>query len=299
MVLNARVNEILFDKYILEVDKTGEIIKSGIRGNTKKKNNILVGDQVEVEFFYDRYMITKIYTRKNSLVRPPVANIDNLVIVISLSNPIPDYFLLDKQLVLCQSKNISPIIVVNKIDLNLTESTKKDIEYIQKVYQNLGISVFYVSSKENIGIHELKNSLKGKVSAFSGNSGVGKSSIINSIFKGNIKEALVSDIARKTSRGKHTTKHVKIYSQDDIYILDTPGFSSYELYDINYIALKGLYPEFSRYQCSYLDCNHINENIDVCSIKQKVQEGNIDAGRYERYTELFLKLKESDSRKYK
>ena len=299
MVLNARVNEILLDKYILEIDKTGEIIQASIRGNTKKKNNILVGDQVEVEFFYDRYMITKIYTRKNSLIRPPVANIDNLVIVISLSNPIPDYFLLDKQLVLCQSKNISPIIVVNKIDLNLTESTKKDMEYIQKVYQNLGIDVFYVSSKENIGINELQNSLKGKVSAFSGNSGVGKSSIINSIFKGNIKEALVSDIARKTSRGKHTTRHVKIYSQDDVYILDTPGFSSYELYDINYRALKGLYPEFSRYECSYLDCNHINENIDVCSIKQKVQEGNIDFGRYERYKELFLKLKEIEARKYK
>lgn len=299
MVLNARVNEILLDKYILEIDKTGEIIQASIRGNAKKKNIIFVGDQVEVDFSYDRYMITKIYTRKNSLIRPPVANIDNLVIVISLSNPLPDYFLLDKQLVLCMSKNITPIIVVNKIDLNLIESTKKDMEYIQKVYSYLGIDVFYVSSKENIGIYELKNALKGKVSAFSGNSGVGKSSIINSIFKGDIKEALVSDVARKTSRGKHTTKHVKIYSKEDIFVLDTPGFSSYELYDVEYRALKDLYPEFKKYECSYLDCNHVNENIDVCSVKQKVQDGNIDTGRYERYKELFLKLKESDSRKYK
>ena len=168
----ARVIEILLDKYILKSDFG--IIEAFKRGNIKK-NNVLVGDIVECEKSYDKYMITKIIERKNQVIRPPVANIDQMIIVISITNPTPDYILLDKQLILCKSKNITPIICVNKIDLS------EDFEYIKNVYSKLGIKVFFVSGKENIGIEKLKECLVGKVSAFSGNSGVGKSSIIKKI----------------------------------------------------------------------------------------------------------------------
>lgn len=297
--MKARVNEIILDRYILEVLDTKEKITASIRGNAKRTNNILVGDLVQVEYSYDRYMIEKIYDRKNYIIRPPVANIDNLVIVVSILNPSPDYFLLDKQIALCISKNIEPLIVINKVDLNTTEKTRRDIRYISDVYKQLGIKVLELSTKENIGIDNLKQSLKNKISAFSGNSGVGKSSIINSIFKNNMKEAAVSEVARKTNRGRHTTKHVKIYNENEMYILDTPGFSSYELYDIDYEELKNLYPDFKKYTCAYLDCNHVNESIDVCCIKQNVNRGNIDSGRYERYIELFKKLKQLNDKKYK
>ena len=297
--MKAKIKEIVLDKYILELIDTQEEINASIRGITKKKNNILVGDLVEVKKSYERYMIENVLERKNSLIRPPVANIDNLVIIVSLANPRPDFFLLDKQIVLCMSKNINPIIVINKVDLNLTDKTNSDISYIREVYMKLGIKVIEVSSKESIGINKLKEALKNKTSAFSGNSGVGKSSIINSIFNNKINKAIVSDVARKTNRGKHTTKHVRIYKDECMYILDTPGFSSYELYDIDYKKLKEFYPEFEKYKCEYLDCNHVNESIDVCKVKGAVNKNLIDKDRYNRYIELFSKLKEQDDKKYK
>ena len=297
--MKARVKEIVLDKYILEIIDNKKEITSSIKGNAKRKNSIIVGDVVEVNEFYDRYMIEKVYDRKNVLIRPPVANIDNLVIVISLDNPKPDFLLLDKELALCFDKSISPIIVVNKIDLNNSEKTKKDLGYINNVYGRLGIEVIEVSAKKNIGIEVLTKELKNKISAFSGNSGVGKSSIINNIFKDEYKTASTSETSKKTNKGRHTTKYVKIYEKDNMYILDTPGFSSFELYDIEYKSLKELYPEFKEYDCDYLDCNHVNEDISVCSIKKAVENKKIDKSRYNRYVELFKKLKEIDDKKYK
>ena len=153
--------------------------------------------------------------------------------------------------------------------------------------------------QKNIGIEVLTKELKNKISAFSGNSGVGKSSIINNIFKDEYKTASTSETSKKTNKGRHTTKYVKIYEKDNMYILDTPGFSSFELYDIEYKSLKELYPEFKEYDCDYLDCNHVNEDISVCSIKKAVENKKIDKSRYNRYVELFKKLKEIDDKKYK
>ena len=161
----------------------------------------------------------------------------------------------------------------------------------------LGIKLVEVSSKDGTGINKLKEALKNKISAFSGNSGVGKSSIINEIFKDKIDKAIVSDVARRTNRGKHTTKHVRIYKNGEMYILDTPGFSSYELYDIDYKNLKDFYPDFK--ECEYLDCNHINEEDDVCKVKEALKKDLIDKDRYERYTQLFNKLKEQYDKKYR
>lgn len=292
----ARVKEIVLNEYILENIEDNCEIKASLRGNIKRKNGILVGDLVEVEVSYDRYMIKKILPRKNSLIRPPVANIDNLVIVVSLSSPSPDFFLLDKQIVLAKFKDILPIIVINKIDLNISDITNKDLSYIKNVYGNLGFQIIEVSAKNNIGIDVLKEKLHNKISAFSGNSGVGKSSIINKIFGTN---SLTFEVAKKTNRGRHTTKHVKIYKNEDMYVLDTPGFSSYELYDIEYKELKNYYPDFLECKCDYLDCSHVFENEKVCGIKKAINDGRIDKNRYDRYVELFKKLKDEYDRKYK
>lgn len=292
----ARVKEIVLNEYILENIEDNSEFKASLRGNIKRKNGILVGDLVEVEVSYDRYMIKKILPRKNSLIRPPVANIDNLVVVVSLSTPSPDFFLLDKQIVLAKFKDILPIIVINKIDLNISDITNKDLSYIKNVYGNLGFQIIEVSAKNNIGIDVLKEKLHNKISAFSGNSGVGKSSIINKIFGTN---SLTFEVAKKTNRGRHTTKHVKIYKNEDMYVLDTPGFSSYELYDIEYKELKNYYPDFLECKCDYLDCSHVFENEKVCGVKKAINDGRIDKNRYDRYVELFIKLKDEYDRKYK
>lgn len=292
----ARVKEIVLNEYVLENIEDNSEFKASLRGNIKRKNGILVGDLVEVEVSYDRYMIKKILPRKNSLIRPPVANIDNLVIVVSLSTQSPDFFLLDKQIVLAKFKDILPIIVINKIDLNISDITNKDLSYIKNVYGNLGFQIIEVSAKNNIGIDVLKEKLHNKISAFSGNSGVGKSSIINKIFGTN---SLTFEVAKKTNRGRHTTKHVKIYKNEDMYVLDTPGFSSYELYDIEYKELKNYYPDFLECKCDYLDCSHVFENEKVCGVKKAINDGRIDKNRYDRYVELFKKLKDEYDRKYK
>ena len=289
----ARIVNILLDKYVLETEN-GECIEAIIRKNAKKGKSILVGDNVVYEKIDKDFVISKILDRKNELIRPPVANIDNLVIVVSIANPSPDYILLDKEIALCEAKNITPIICVNKIDLD----DNGEIKYIKKVYSKLGIKVIYTSAKEGIGIDDLKKCLKGKVSAFSGNSGVGKSSISKTII--GEENIVVGEISEKSNKGKHTTKHVKLYKiEEDTYILDTPGFSSFELYDIPYKELKKYYTDFLEYHCDYDDCNHVNEKEDVCTIKKNVELGNIDKARYERYVYIFEKLKEKEDRKYK
>lgn len=298
--INARVVEILLDKYMVQNTANDSIIEAYLSGNLKRKKDILVGDNIEVKRSYDKYIIEKINARKNFLIRPPVANIDELVIVLSLNSPSPDYTLLDKELILCVQKNIKPVICINKIDLKKDDiSLEKEIEYIKKVYGTLDVDILEISVKENKGIENLKDCLKGKVSAFSGNSGVGKSSITKAITlkDDNIE---IGDIGVKTNKGKHTTKYVKIYKlEKDTYILDTPGFSSYELFDINYKELKKYYFEFSNCHCDYEDCAHVNENISVCDVKQKVEEKIIDVNRYNRYVYLYNELKEKDAKKYK
>ena len=292
----GKVIRIDLDIYVIQTKK--EIIQAKARGNTKKKGSILVGDVVCLEKAGQVFMITSIRNRQNSLIRPPVSNIDQMIIVTSLATPVPDYILLDKQIVLCMSKGINPVICINKIDLeNANEQSKLDLEYIKNTYSNLGIEILFVSAKEKVGLDELKRVLKGKTSAFSGNSGVGKSSITSELIG---EDVLVGDIGQKSNRGKHTTKSVNIYSIDeDTFILDTPGFSSYELYDIEYRDLKDFYPEFKSCHCDYSDCAHVIEDNSVCDVKRKLNEGKIDQGRYDRYVYIYEKLKEQYDRRYK
>lgn len=290
-----KVTKILMGTYFLENSK--EKIVGVASGNTKKRGNIIVGDRVKVKKAYDKYVIDKVTDRKNYFIRPPVANIDQMIIVISIKDPSPDYMLLDKEIILCLSKNIIPIICINKVDL--INSDDKEIEYIKNVYENIGLRVVYTSINDKESINLLKENLKGKESAFSGNSGVGKSSITKMIM-GDREDIQIGEIGKKTNRGKHTTKHVELYTiNDDTYILDTPGFSSYELYDVEHKELKNYYIEFEKCHCDFEDCSHVIEDSKVCDVKRKVEEGIIDKDRYERYVYIYTKLKEQYDRRYK
>jgi ribosome biogenesis GTPase len=288
--------EILLDKYIT-VDEESYSLHTAILPGSMKKNKIYVGDIVNIAKSYDTYIITEIVNRKNFVIRPPVSNIDQMMLIVSIDSPKPDYILLDKQIVLCRSKNITPIICINKIDL-LNDKLTEDLSYIRNTYSNT--QIIEISVKNEIGLDKLKDKLLNKTSAFSGNSGVGKSSVISKLVENNLFNIEIGEIASKINKGKHTTKYVKLYSIDkDSYILDTPGFSSYELLDIESKDLKKYYDEFSKYTCNYLDCNHINEGIKECMIKQAVEDKKIDLGRYERYKYIYMSLKDKEDVKYK
>lgn len=299
--ITGKVIRIDLDIYIINIENTSKVICAKARGNAKKQGNILVGDIVEIEKVNEDYMIVSVTERKNSLIRPPVSNIDQMVIVVSIGAPLPDYILLDKQIALCRSKKITPIICINKIDLVKDDiKAQEDLEYIKQTYGNLDIKIVYVSAIKKQGIQELKALLKNKTSAFSGNSGVGKSSITKEILELSPEKIEIGDIGIKSKRGKHTTKSVKLYSlSDNSYILDTPGFSSYELYDVEHKELRKYYPEFINCNCEYDDCAHVIESDSVCDVKRKVNENKIDKGRYERYVYIYNKLKERYDKRYK
>lgn len=292
----ARVVEKILDKVILRTENE-QYLTAKLSGNAKRNNSLLVGDMVVVVHRYDSEMIEAVLPRKNEVVRPPVANIDQMMIVVAITDPAPDYHLLDKQIILCEQKQIQPVICLNKMDL--AAQAKEDVRYLEKVYGKLGIPMIFMSTKTKEGKQELLDALEGKITALSGNSGVGKSSLTSWLHA----EALpieIGEIGEKTKRGKHTTKYVKLYPLGkDTYLLDTPGFSSYELYGVTYKELRDFYTEFKEFHCDFDDCHHVTESETVCAIKQAVSKGEIDQGRYERYTYLFKKLKEQDKKKYK
>ncbi len=300
--MKARVIEILLNKYRVRTDEHKELIV-GIRGIVKREKAIKVGDIVSLEETYGETLITNIHERKNDFIRPSVANIDNMYIIVATKDPILDPLLLDKQIVLAESKGIKPIIVVNKTDL---DEENNITNYIQEVYGKLGYNVIKSSIKDNkiSNMNFLDDIASGEFCAFSGSSGVGKSSIIR-ILTDNTHEIQVGEISKKNKKGKHTTKSVVIYeinkNNKDIYLLDTPGFSSFEIYDIESKELKGHYPEFNANSndCNYINCSHIGESEKECAVKRKVNENVIDEGRYQRYIRIYNELKEKELKKYK
>ena len=246
-----------------------------------KKTSMLVGDMVEVN---DNNVIEKIYPRKNEFVRPPIANIDQIIIVVATTNPTPDLMLLDKQLVTAERNGVDVVICVNKIDL------EADYSNIIEVYENIGYQVITTTAKNGIGIDKIARILVNKITAFSGNSGVGKSALTNNIF--NLEISKEGETSEKLQKGKHTTKHVELFEfAENSYIADTPGFSSFDVDGINCKDLDKYFIEFAPYisECEYRSCNHIKEQN--CGVKKAVAKKKIDKGRYERYVTLFEKMK--------
>lgn len=298
----ARVIEILADKYKVSINDTCETIFVKSRGKVKKDRYIKVGDLVNLSKIANEYVIESIESRKNDYIRPPVSNIDYMFIVIAAGSPKPDFLLLDKQLITTEYNNCKPILVVNKTDL---EGSEEIIEYVQKTYSNIGYKVIRTNTVNNKLLNEdlFKKLPAGSLCAFSGNSGVGKSSIINKLKQENV-NLDINSLSEKTGKGRHTTKAVIVYSvlnDNDkvIYFLDTPGFSSYEIYNVSSKELKHYYNEFNNFKCEYDDCNHVNEDIKCCKVKQALEAGAIDKIRYENYLKIYEEIKQKEKRLYK
>lgn len=279
--MQGKIYKILSNFYYVSIDN--EIIECKAKGKFKNTDTeLLVGDDVLIEFIdNNKGNIIEVLERRNKLVRPSVANVDKLIIVLSIKQPEPDYLLLDKQIAYCVKHNIIPVICFTKIDKDTNESYKQ----IQKVYKDIGYNVYCVSSKENIGIDKLKKELQGCVCAFTGNSGVGKSTLINALLK---KELMIEgNISVKSQRGKHTTRHVELIREGELCVVDTPGFSILEMFDIRKDELIDCFEEMKRfkYDCEFRDCTHIKET--KCGVKKAIEEGIIDKGRYDRYIKIY------------
>lgn len=276
------------------VDVDGVVYECRARGIFRNdKIKPLVGDKVEILVLDSETNVGNvqdILPRKNAFVRPPVANVDNIAIVVSATIPKVDLLLLDKLLVMYQMSGIKPFICVNKID-----GVDNDTCMIQRVYQKAGYNVVVVSAKDGIGIDLLKHLIKDVTTIFTGQSGVGKSSIINRIKKDNVFD--VGMLSKKISRGKNTTRHVELTNIDEGgFVADSPGFSSVKIDNLDSEKLQYYYPEFEDHirDCKFTGCSHIKE-ID-CKIKKALEDGTIDKGRYNRYIEIYTDL--NNKRKY-
>jgi len=242
----------------------------------------LVGDNV----LFDEGLITDIDDRKNSLIRPAVANVDQALVIFASMSPEPNLNLLDRFLVMMETQEVPVIICFNKNDL----VDEKVTENLTKIYKKAGYKVLSVSVKKNEGVDELKNLLMGKTTVLAGPSGVGKSSFINLVAPSAGMET--GSVSEKIKRGKHTTRHSELfYVCEDTYIMDTPGFSSLYIEELDEKDLKDYFPEFKPYEdsCRFLSCVHIGERD--CAVKDAVETGQIEPSRYENYKLIYEELK--------
>jgi len=283
--------------YIVEDIKSNEIVKCNARGKFKEQGQTLaVGDYVEYEVVDEDKndgIICMVKERKTYIKRPKIANLTQIIFVISMKQPKPDLLMLDKQLAFAELNDIRPIICLNKIDL----VEKKLVEEIENTYSSIGYKIFKTNANEKIGVDDLKDILYGNITAFSGNSGVGKSTLINDIFDNEItKSGLISE---KNQRGKNTTTSTYLYKvNENTYLADTPGFSTFDISEIESGELYKYFIEFVKpsENCEFVGCTHIKE--DCCGIKDAVKEGKISKDRYERFCKIYLDLKEKENRKW-
>lgn len=275
--------------YYVHVEGEG-VYECKARGIFRKDNvKPLVGDDVEIEVLAEegqKGSITALLPRRNELLRPNVANIDQALIIFAMAKPAPSFNLLDRFLVMMQQKELPCIICFNKKDI----AESGAVERLAKAYRDCGCRVLFVSAKEKEGIEALRALLEKKTTTVAGPSGVGKSSLVNCLHNSSVMET--GEISEKIERGKHTTRHAELlFSEDGTYLMDTPGFSSLSLFDMEKEALSAYYPEFAPYtdNCRFRGCVHISE--PVCGVKAALAAGQISRVRYENYVLLFEELK--------
>lgn len=268
----------------------GNIYECKAKGIFRKDNRKpLVGDNVEIAVTDAENKtgnIEDILQRENALIRPAVANIDQALVIFAVIKPEPNLNLLDRFLLMMRQQEKQCIICFNKTDL----ASDEEKERLFSVYEKSGCPVLFVSAKNKQGMEELFFRLKGKTTAVAGPSGVGKSSIINGIQSEITMET--GDISEKIARGKHTTRHCELIAAgEDTFIMDTPGFSSLGMFELEKDELKFYYPEFEGYgeRCRFKGCDHVNE--PDCEVKKAVEEGRIALKRYENYKLLYEELK--------
>lgn len=280
---------------LYQVKTNNGIYETTARGKLKKDDIIpVVGDNVQIlitDELNKKAVIENVQERNVYIKRPKLANITQIVFVVSSKDPKPDLLMLDKQLAYMEKLQIEPIIIINKIDL---EETYKPI---QELYTKVGYRTFITSAKQKIGIEELRVILRNKISVLSGNSGVGKSSLINALF--HIDKTQEGEVSKKNKKGKNTTTDTKLYElEKNTYIADTPGFSSFEINEIESTELDTYFREFKAEipKCEFIGCTHIKEQN--CGVKEAVQADIISKERYERYCKIYEELKEKEKYKW-
>ena len=256
----------------------------------KEKIKPLVGDNVRIEILDEENKtgnIVEIFPRKNELIRPAVANIDQALVVFAVTKPTPHFNLLDRFLVMMERKEIPVVLCFNKKDI----ATSPEIAELEAIYEKCGYPIVFTSALEQENIEEIRRLLLKKTTAIAGPSGVGKSSLINLLQ--NQVQMETGTISRKIERGKHTTRHSELIAVDaDSYIMDTPGFSSLYVNDFEKEELKYYFREFASYegQCRFQGCDHVLE--PGCAVKEALEEGKIHPVRYKNYLEMYTELKE-------
>lgn len=291
--------------YEVRIEENGEVSRLACRakGNLKRdEEKLLIGDNVTVSIddsTPDGIVISSVAERKNSLIRPPLANLDYLFIVFASAKPSPVIETVDKLIAIAVYNNITPVVVITKSDLKSC-----DAERYADIYRLVGIPTFVTSSEAGEGINELKeyiqqNVREGRTSAFAGASGVGKSTLMNALFPG--LTLATAEISRKIERGRHTTRHVEIFDIDGSettgFLADTPGFSLIDFARFDFFSLDELLPTFTDIMsysggCQYADCAHVGEGIDECAVARAASEGKIAPSRLESYRSIWRTLKE-------
>ncbi len=268
---------------------TGEaVIACRARGKFRHQGvSPLVGDLVTVTPTQaGQGMVDEISPRRNQFSRPAVANIDQLVIVASGAVPVTDPFLIDRMITIVEAKECQVIVCFNKSDLDRAEE-------LYQVYRQAGIEVLHISAENGEGLEGLRDLIVGKVSAFTGNSGVGKSSILNALYPGFGLQ--VAEVSEKLGRGRHTTRHVELFAADGGFVIDTPGFSSFDVEQMEHIRPEDLgetFREFRPYlgQCQFVGCTHTKEK--GCAVLAALRDGKIAPSRHASYVRLYQQAKE-------
>lgn len=275
--------------YYIKPEDSDDIIECKARGKFRNLSLVpIIGDVVDVELSDEpgKGSITQIYPRKNSFIRPAVSNIDCLFIVAACDNPKPDFAFIDKMLVIAAVKNVECIICFNKTDL--IEKSLAD-EYA-RIYTEIGYTVLTTNFNFS-DTDKIRKLIEGKTTAFTGFSGVGKSTLLNSLLGHSYMQT--GEVSKKIGRGKHTTRHVELLPfENNSYIADTPGFSTLDLPDIQPDELKGYFVEFKKYEdgCKFTDCMHISEKF--CSVYSAWKNGRINDTRFSNYLEFYNILKD-------
>lgn len=247
----------------------------------------LTGDMVEISVAQGKGMIERILPRKNRFIRPAVANIDQLVIFAANVNPVTEPFLIDRVAAIAGDQNVDVIICINKCDLDPAED-------LERIYSKAGYPVILTSAETRRGVEQLRQILQGKFSAFTGNTGIGKSSMLNALSPG--LSLNTGEVSQKLGRGRHTTRHVELFELDkDTFVVDTPGFSSFDTDQMDIILKENLqyaFPDFTPYigKCQFHDCSHRRE--PGCAVVQAMNAGEIETVRYESYVRLYEKAEQ-------
>lgn len=261
------------------------LITCRARGVLRREGNSpLTGDLVEITVEKGKGMVEKILPRKNHFIRPAVANVDALVIFAANVNPVTEPFLIDRVAAIAGDQNVQAVLCVNKCDLDPAMD-------LVRIYEHAGFPVICTSAETGEGVEDLRALLEGKLTAFTGNSGVGKSSILNRLAPELQLET--GEVSEKLGRGRHTTRHVELYRLgENTYVADTPGFSSFDTDQMELILKENLqyaFPDFGSYlgKCRFDDCSHRRE--PDCAVRAAVEAGEIERSRYESYLKLYEK----------